>query len=210
MTNVMLLPAPSVAPPTTPPVVATPRASPRDVARLFSILVRVVPLLISFRRDHRRWIRWGAPAIRDAAFHKGRARTFVDSIAALGPAFVKLAQIFATRADLVPEPYLSALGKLTDQVPPVPWPAIRATIERAWGVDPDSILDALDPVPLAAGSLGQVHRARYQGREVVVKVLRPHVEQIVSRDVRIAGWIVEWVYRRFPHHHVNGFRVVLD
>ncbi len=210
MTNVLHLPAPLAAPPIAPPVVATPRATLRDVPRLFTILVRVVPLLISFRRDRRRWIRWGAPAVRDGAFHERRARTFVESIAELGPAFVKLAQIFATRADLVPEPYLTELGTLTDQVPPVPWSGIRATMERAWGVNPDTILDALDPVPLAAGSLGQVHRARYQGREVVVKVLRPHVEAIVARDVRIAGWIVDWVYRRFPHHHVYGFRVVLD
>lgn len=210
MTNVLHLPAPLAAPPIAPPVVATPRATLRDVPRLFTILVRVVPLLISFRRDRRRWIRWGAPVVRNAAFHERRARTFVESIAELGPAFVKLAQIFATRADLVPEPYLTELGTLTDQVPPVPWTGIRATMERAWGVNPDTILDALDPVPLAAGSLGQVHRARYQGREVVVKVLRPHVEAIVARDVRIAGWIVDWVYRRFPHHHVYGFRVVLD
>jgi predicted unusual protein kinase regulating ubiquinone biosynthesis (AarF/ABC1/UbiB family) len=134
----------------------------------------------------------------------------VRDIAALGPAFVKLAQIFATRADLVPEPYLAALGTLTDRVPPVPWPEIRRALTTAWGADPDRIVDQLDPTPLAAGSLGQVHRARYQGREVVVKVLRPNVEAIVVRDVRLARAIVDAVYARFPHHHVLGFRVVLD
>ncbi len=210
MTSVPLLRAPRIEVPTTQPTVPPSRARITDVTRLVAILARVVPLLVSFRRDHRRWIRWGAPAVRDVAFHERRARTFVTSIAELGPAFVKLAQIFATRADLVAEPYLTALGTLTDQVPPEPWAAIRATMESAWNADPDSILDDLDPAPLAAGSLGQVHRARYQGREVVVKVLRPHVEEIVARDVRIAGWIVDWVYSRFPHHHVHGFRVVLD
>lgn len=210
MTNLPLLPAPPGAPAVPTDGATRPGTSAKDIARLCAILVRVVPLLVSFRRDYRRWIRWGTPATRDIAFHARRARTVVDSIAQLGPAFVKLAQIFATRADLVPEPYLTALGTLTDQVPPVPWPEIRATIERAWHVDPDSILDGLDPTPLAAGSLGQVHRARYEGREVVVKVLRPHVDEIVARDVRIAGWIVDWVYARFPHHHVHGFRVVLN
>jgi len=186
------------------------RATWRDTPRIAVIVARIVPLAISFRRDHRRWVRWGDPVPRDDAFHRRRADRMVRNIAALGPAFVKLAQIFATRADLVREPYLSALGTLTDQVPPVEWSAIRGVLERAWGKDPDRVVDNLDPVPLAAGSLGQVHRARYKGRAVVVKVLRPDVDAVVRRDVRLAGRVVDWVYRRYPHHHVNGFRVVLD
>jgi predicted unusual protein kinase regulating ubiquinone biosynthesis (AarF/ABC1/UbiB family) len=182
----------------------------RDFPRLVVILWRLVPLVVSFLRDRRRWIRSGPPAIRSAAFHERRARVLVQQIAALGPAFVKLAQIFATRADLVPEPYLAALGTLTDRVPPVPWPQIHAALSASWRGVPESIVDALDPTPLAAGSLGQVHRARYQGRDVVVKVLRPQVERVVLRDVRLARSIVNAVYARFPHHHVLGFRVVLD
>jgi len=182
----------------------------RDVARLAVIVARLGPLALSFRRDHRRWIRWGTPAPRSATFHAARAKRIVHELAALGPTFVKLAQIFSTRADLVAEPYLSALGTLTDRVPPVRWSAIRAVLAAAWQTDPDTILDALDPEPLAAGSLGQVHRARLRGREVVVKVLRPRVDEIVDRDVRVARRIVDWVYARYPHHHVLGFRVVLD
>jgi predicted unusual protein kinase regulating ubiquinone biosynthesis (AarF/ABC1/UbiB family) len=182
----------------------------RDWLRLAVILGRLLPLAASFRRDHRRWIRWGGPVPRTAAFHERRARRVVHALASLGPTFIKLAQIFSTRADLVAEPYLSALSSLTDQVPPVSWPSLRTVLERAWGVDPDAMVDALDPVPLAAGSLGQVHRARYQGQEVVVKILRPGVEAIVARDVRLARRLVNWVYARYPHHHVLGFRVVLD
>jgi predicted unusual protein kinase regulating ubiquinone biosynthesis (AarF/ABC1/UbiB family) len=182
----------------------------RDLPRLGVILWRVVPLVVSVFRDQRRWVRWGTPVPRTPAFHERRAKALVHQIATLGPAFVKLAQIFATRADLIPEPYLSALGTLTDRVPPVPWPQLRASLEAAWGADPDTVVDALDEVPLAAGSLGQVHRARYEGREIVVKVLRPGVEAVVTRDVRLARAIVNAVYRRWPHHHVLGFRVVLD
>ena len=182
----------------------------RDLPRLGAILWRLVPLVVSFTRDRRRWIRWGGPAVRTRAFHERRARRMVHDLAMLGPAFVKLAQIFATRADLVPEPYLAQLGTLTDQVPPVPWSQIRSALQQAWHADPDRVVDQLDPVPLAAGSLGQVHRARYQGRDVVVKVLRPNVEAVVVRDVRLARAIVNAVYARFPHHHVLGFRVVLD
>ncbi len=198
------------------PIAATPHTADaahppwRDLPRVVAILARLVPLAVSFRRDHRRWIRWGGPVSRSESFHARRATQLVRDIAALGPAFVKLAQIFATRADLVREPYLSALGTLTVQVTPVPWPSIRDVLARAWGTDPAQVVDDLDPTPLAAGSLGQVHRARYQGRDVVVKVLRPGVEAVVERDVRIARRIVDHIYARFPHHHVFGFRVVLD
>lgn len=182
----------------------------RDLPRLAVILWRVVPLVLSFVRDQRRWIRWGPPTPRTAAFHARRAQAIVHQVATLGPTFVKLAQIFASRADLIPEPYLGALATLTDRVPPVPWPTIRRALAAAWQADPDTIVQALDPVPLAAGSLGQVHRARYEGRDVVVKVLRPDVEAIVTRDVRLSRAIVNALYARWRHHHVLGFRVVLD
>jgi predicted unusual protein kinase regulating ubiquinone biosynthesis (AarF/ABC1/UbiB family) len=182
----------------------------RDLPRLWTILRRLVPLVLSFIRDRRRWLWFGDPAVRSAAFHERRATTIVRELAALGPTFVKLAQIFASRADLIPEPYLYALGTLTDRVPPVPWSDIERTLTESWGAAPDTIVQALDRAPIAAGSLGQVYRARYEGRDVVVKVLRPGVEAIVDRDVRLSRAIVNAVYARWSHVHVMGFRVVLD
>jgi len=182
----------------------------RDLPRLWTILRRLTPLVLSFIRDRRRWLWFGAPLLRSPAFHERRAHAIVHQVATLGPTFVKLAQIFASRADLIPEPYLHALGTLTDRVPPVPWPTLRAALADAWQADPDTIVTALDPEPMAAGSLGQVHRARYEGRDVVVKVLRPGVEAIVDRDVRLSRKIVNAVYARWTHVHVLGFRVVLD
>lgn len=182
----------------------------RDLPRLLVILARVAPLVLSFVRDRRRWFWWGAPMPRTAAFHDDRAQRIVHNTAALGPAFVKLAQVFASRADLIPEPYISALGTLTDRVPAVPWPEVHAAMTSAWGQTPERVLQNLDPEPLAAGSLGQVHRATYEGRDVVVKVLRPGVQDVVLRDVRVSQFLAARVYKRFPHHHVLGFRVVLD
>lgn len=182
----------------------------RDWWRAIRIVSTLVPLVISFRRDFRRWIWRGAPVPRSVAFHERRAKHIVRALSDLGPTFVKLAQIFATRADLVPEPYLRELGTLTDRVPPVAWPTIRAVLQHAWNADPDSIVQELNPEPLAAGSLGQVHRARYNNRDVVVKILRPGVDEIVARDVRIARGLVDRIYDRFPNHHVRGFRIVLD
>ncbi len=181
----------------------------RIAARSVRIAWHVMPLLISFRRDLKRWVWWGTPLARTAAFHGTRARNLVRSVGTLGPAFVKLAQIFASRADLVAEPYLSELATLTDRVPPVPWPAIRRALVEAYDAPPEAVFASIDSEPLAAGSLGQVHRARVYGRDVVVKVLRPGVEAVVRRDSAIAAWLADWVYDRFPHHHVNGVRVVL-
>jgi predicted unusual protein kinase regulating ubiquinone biosynthesis (AarF/ABC1/UbiB family) len=174
------------------------------------ILWRLVPVVVSLLRDRKRWLWFGAPAVRSQRFHEQRAAVIVRDLAALGPTFVKLAQIFASRADLIPEPYLQALSTLTDRVPPVPWSDIERTLTQAWGAHPDTVVQGLDRAPLAAGSLGQVYRARYEGRDVVVKVLRPGVEAIVDRDVRLSRFIVNRVYARWPHVHVMGFRVVLD
>jgi predicted unusual protein kinase regulating ubiquinone biosynthesis (AarF/ABC1/UbiB family) len=181
----------------------------RDTLRTAVITWHALPLLISFRRDVRRWVWWGGPVPRDAAFHRRRARRLVHSVSELGPAFVKLAQIFAARADLVPEPYVSELSTLTDRVPPVPWSAVQRVLREAYGAEQETLFEHIDPTPLAAGSLGQVHRARVQGRDVVVKVLRPGVEEVVRRDAAIALRLTDRIHARFPHHHVHGVRVVL-
>ncbi|MCU0617469.1 MAG: AarF/UbiB family protein [Gemmatimonadaceae bacterium] len=186
------------------------RAEAGDRRRLLVIVWHALPLLVSFRRDWRRWIWWGGPVSRTASFHARRARRLLEAVTALGPAFVKIAQIFAARADLIPEPYLSELATLTDRVAPVPWSAIDRALHESYGAQRATLFEHIDPTPLAAGSLGQVHRARVAGRDVVVKVLRPGVEAVVRRDARLAIALTERVYRRFPHHHVRGVRVVLE
>ncbi len=185
------------------------RESVRDLWRTAVITWHALPLLVSFRRDVRRYIWWGGPAVRDAAFHRRRARQLVHSVTELGPAFVKLAQIFAARADLVPEPYVSELATLTDRVAPVSWAAVDRVLTDAYGAERNTLFEHIDQAPLAAGSLGQVHRARVQGRDVVVKVLRPGVEEVVRRDAAIAIRLTDRIYARFPHHHVHGVKVVL-
>ena len=174
------------------------------------IVLALGPFVISLLRDQRRWLWFGAPLKRTPDFHERRARRFVSRIARLGPTFVKLAQVFSARADLIPEPYLSALGTLTDQVPPVPWAAIEAELRAAYGAAPDVTFEALDRTPVAAASLGQVHRARWRGRDVAVKVLRPGVEHTVDRDLSSARAITGWAARRWPVPHVLGFQALVE
>src|SRR4051812_23473209 len=152
--------------------------------RTLVVFTRLLPFLYAILRDRRRWIIAGAPLRRSREEHARRADALVQTIASLGPTFVKLAQVLAARADLVPEPYLGALGRLTDQVPSVPIDEIERTIEESYERPLAELFESFDRVPLAAASLGQVHRARHAGRDVVVKVLRPRVEQLVAADVR--------------------------
>src|SRR5581483_10320678 len=104
----------------------------------------------------------------------------------LGTTFIKLGQAFSTRADLLPEDYRLELSKLTDDVPPVPYQAVASVIRDELGSSPDKLFARFDHRPLASASIGQVHAAQMaDGREVVVKVMKPGVEELVDLDLQI-------------------------
>jgi predicted unusual protein kinase regulating ubiquinone biosynthesis (AarF/ABC1/UbiB family) len=178
--------------------------------RLVVILWRLLPIALAFWRDHRRWLLFGAPARRTVADHERRARRLVASLAALGPTFVKMAQLFAGRTDLLAPAYARALTTLTDQVPQVPLAEIERVIREEYGAAPSELFERFDEVPIAAASLGQVHRARHAGEEVVIKVLRPGVEALVAEDLRVSRRIIALVERWWPNPHVVGTRVVIQ
>jgi predicted unusual protein kinase regulating ubiquinone biosynthesis (AarF/ABC1/UbiB family) len=178
--------------------------------RLVVILWRLLPIALAFWRDHRRWLLFGAPVRRTAADHERRAQRLVASLAALGPTFVKMAQLFAGRTDLLAPVYARALTTLTDQVPQVPLAEIERVIQEEYGASAAELFERFDQEPIAAASLGQVHRARHAGEEVVIKVLRPGVEALVAEDVRVSQRLLGIVERWWPNPHVVGTRVVIQ
>lgn len=178
--------------------------------RTLRLLGLVAPVLASFRRDHRRWLVVGGPVPRSEAFHAKRAARLTAVLARLGPTFVKLSQLFAGRRDLIPSPYVDAISTLTDQVPPVPWADVVASLTASYGRPPQDVFGSIDPVPLAAASLGQVHRATLAGREVVVKVLRPGVEALVEADLKLARLLLRHFGHMLPRVHGDGLAAVLD
>lgn len=174
------------------------------------LLFLLLPFALSFSRDRRRFVFWGRPARRSPDFHVRRAERLADLVPTLGPTFVKIGQVFSARPDVVPEPYLSSLSTLTDNVACVPFPAIEKELVAAYGAPVDEVFQAFQREPLAAGSLGQVYKARYQGEDVVVKVLRPGVEPIVEKDVKFVRMVLRWVGRWWSHPQLRGLHVVVD
>jgi len=112
-----------------------------------------------------------------------RLRTALEE---LGPIFVKFGQILSTRRDLLPDDIADELAKLQDAVPPFPGAQARAVVEQAFGHPVETVLDDFDETPLASASVAQVHAACLKnGKEVVVKVLRPNIERAIRRDVAL-------------------------
>lgn len=104
----------------------------------------------------------------------------------LGPIFVKFGQMLSTRRDLLPDDVAFELAKLQDRVPPFAGRQARAIVEKAYGQPLDQIFSEFDELPLASASIAQVHAARLlDGREVVVKVVRPNIEKIIGRDMEL-------------------------
>ena len=171
------------------------------ILRIFVVWYRLVPFLIAFLRDRRRWILAGPPRFLSDEVHRARARKLTRTIASLGPSFIKLAQVFGIRADIIPQIYIEELSKLHDQVPPFPTAEVRKRIQAELKQPVDTIFDSFQGDALAAASLGQVHRARYRGQEVIVKVLRPGVEELVAIDVRVVQNLI-FVLEQFIDHHI--------
>src|SRR5262252_5861383 len=155
------------------------------IFRIFVVWYRLSPFLIAFLRDRRRWILMGPPRFVSDETHRQRARKLTHTIASLGPSFIKLTQVFGIRADIIPQIYVEELRNLHDRVPPFPTSEVRRRVQAELKRPLEAVFDSFETEPLAAASLGQVHRARYRDQDVIVKVLRPGVEELVATDIRV-------------------------
>jgi len=121
---------------------------------------------------------------------------YAEAFQAIGPAAIKLGQALATRPDLVGEEAARDLSRLQDALPPAPFDQIRASIEAALEKPIDQLFSHIDPVPVGAASIAQVHRAiTTDGRQVAVKVLRPHIEDDFARAIETYEWAAAQVER---------------
>ncbi|WP_066121884.1 AarF/ABC1/UbiB kinase family protein [Geminocystis sp. NIES-3709] len=120
-----------------------------------------------------------------------------ENLLELGPTFIKVGQLFSTRADIFPVEYVEELSKLQDRVPAFSFEQVTAIIEKDLSKSVNKLFRSFDPTPLAAASLGQVHKAQlYSGEEVVVKIQRPGLPQLFTIDLAI----LKQITRYFQNH----------
>jgi ubiquinone biosynthesis protein len=137
---------------------------------------------------------------RRVALARLRGRTLREILSALGATFVKLGQVLSTRPDLLDKEIVDELRKLQDKMPPFSFRRARNQIESELGAPLQENYAELDPEPVAAASVAQVHRGRlHDGTEVAVKVLRPDIREKVERDTaillaiaRMMSWHPTW------------------
>ncbi len=118
------------------------------------------------------------------ASEDARAQRLRSALEELGPTFAKLGQILSTQPDLLPPAFIRELSVLQDDVTPLSEPEVVAAMERELGVPWEDVFESLEPQPMAAGTIAQVHRAiLFGGGRVVVKVQRPGAEQEILQDL---------------------------
>ncbi|HSU13012.1 AarF/ABC1/UbiB kinase family protein [Longimicrobium sp.] len=125
-----------------------------------------------------------------------QAGELADDLEKLGPTFIKLGQLLSTRPDLLPQPYIDALQRLQDNVEPFPAEEAEAIVSEELGVRVSKAFADFEHEPMAAASLGQVHRAHLRdGRPVAVKVQRPGIRQQIAQDLDALDEIADWMDR---------------
>lgn len=116
----------------------------------------------------------------------------------LGPVFIKFGQMLSTRPDLIPDDVVIELTRLQDNVPSFPGTLAIELIERAYSESLDVHFSTFEAEPIASASVAQVHQAQLQdGTEVVVKVLRPDIEKVINRDIRLLYTVANFAEKHF-------------
>lgn len=150
-----------------------------------------------------RWFFLGSETNREVNQEK-QAIWLKEKLIELGPTFIKIGQSMGTRADLLPLPFVIALGELQDNVPPFPNEVAFARIEKELGKKINEVYKEFELEPVAAASLGQVYRARlHTGEEVAVKVQRPNLEATIKGDLEILKKVAKFA-ERFPQLNENA------
>ena len=134
-----------------------------------------------------------------------------DDLEAMGPTYVKIGQVLASRPDLLPAPYLEALARLQDNVKPFSYAEVETIVTAELGVRISKAFSRFETEPIAAASLGQVHAAALRdGRPVVVKVQRPGIASQITEDFEVLGQIAEFLDNHTDLGRRYRFQVMLE
>ncbi len=168
--------------------------------RRLDIWCFVLILFTKFWLNGKKWsYRGGYSEEKRAARRQKDAVWIRENLLNLGPTFIKVGQLLSTRADLFPIEYIAELSKLQDEVPAFTYEQVAAILEEDFSKPLPELFHDFVPVPIAAASLGQVHKARlHSGEDVVVKVQRPGLKQLFTIDLVILKHIAHY-FQNHPH-----------
>ncbi|KZL50828.1 hypothetical protein A2T98_05430 [Nodularia spumigena CENA596] len=166
--------------------------------RFVDIWSFVLTLMFKLWRYNKSWsYPGGVTEVKQVARRKAQAVWIRNTLLELGPTFIKVGQLFSTRADIFPGEYVEELAKLQDKVPAFSYEQVEASIEEELGKKIPELFQNFEPIPLAAASLGQVHKAvLHTGEEVVVKIQRPGLKKLFEIDLQI----LKGITRYFQNH----------
>ncbi|MGE5685276.1 MAG: ABC1 kinase family protein [Nitrososphaerota archaeon] len=170
-------------------VIETDREEPTFVFKkpsiwlIFKTVLKLIPVIVYLRKDRREWVKKEGKNVNENKFRKHAERA-LKTFVTLGPSYIKLGQWLSSRADLLPQPYLDVLEKLQDNVRPEPFLDVKTILERELG-SLENIFESFDPSAISGASLGQVYRARYKEKDVVVKISRPNIEETIGQNIYI-------------------------
>jgi predicted unusual protein kinase regulating ubiquinone biosynthesis (AarF/ABC1/UbiB family) len=178
------------------------RAKYSPQARQFDIFSAAIGLGLNVLRD------WLLPT-NNPRYHRRQAQKLVNITIGLGPTFIKIGQSLSTRVDFFPPIYTEALSQLQDRVPAFSTVEAIRIIETELDADIETLFAEFDRVPIAAASLGQVHRARLRtGGSVVIKVQRPGLQQLFELDFHVIEKLLWWIDLLLPKKRSIELRAI--
>lgn len=137
------------------------------------------------------------PPVREGLSLWQRIRLAIEE---LGPTFIKIGQVISTRPDILPRELIEELEGLRDRIRPLPFETMKPVLEKELAGPLEEVFSAFNPEPAAAASLGQIYRARMRdsGREVAVKIQKPHLRKPMQTDLEILSWLADQVHQNIP------------
>ena len=154
---------------------------------------------------------FGRPDADGAVGRRRQAKRLRSSLEELGPTFAKIGQILSTRPDLMPPEFIEELATLQDNVPPLTEEQVVRVMEQELGVPWEDVFETIDPLPLAAGTIAQVHRATLADHtKAVVKVQRPDAKEQIEQDLALLEVFAEKVADRPGLKQVVDMKAVFD
>jgi predicted unusual protein kinase regulating ubiquinone biosynthesis (AarF/ABC1/UbiB family) len=178
------------------------RAKYSPQARQFDIFSAAIGLGLNLLRDF-------LLPTNNVRYHRRRAQKLVNTTIGLGPTFIKIGQSLSTRVDFFPPIYTEALSQLQDRVPAFSVDEAIAIIETELGGSINTLFAEFDRIPIAAASLGQVHRAKLPtGAAVVIKVQRPGLQRLFELDFHVIEKLLWWVDRLLPQKRSIELRAI--